>query len=57
MNKYGVNTYLKTEIIRNSIKKYNRSSYEKEICTWIDSLNVKFEHSYRKLIAPLYMGR
>ena len=53
MNKYGVNTYLKTEIIRNSIKKYNRSSYEKEICTWIDSLNVKFEHSYRKLIAPL----
>ena len=53
MNRYGVSTYLNTEHARNSIKKYNRSSYEKEICEWLDLLNIKYEHSYRRLISPL----
>ena len=53
VNKYGVTTYLNTEHARSSIKKYNRSSYEKEICNWLDSVNIKYEHSYRKLITPL----
>jgi hypothetical protein len=53
IEKYGVNTYLNTQHSRNSVKNYNRSSHEKEICDWLDVLNINYEHSYRKLIAPL----
>jgi len=53
LKRYGVTTYLNTEHSRSSIKKYNRSSYEKDICNWFDSLNIKYTVNDRKIIKPL----
>lgn len=53
MLRYGVTTYLNTEHSRNSIKKYNRSSYETEICDWLESLGIEFVTNNRMLIKPL----
>lgn len=53
LRRYGVSTYLNTEHSRSSIKKYNRSSYEKEICVWLDSIDVSYFINDRKILKPL----
>lgn len=53
LKKYGVSTYLNTEHSRSSIKKYNRSSYEKDICDWLDSIGVSYITNNRNVIKPL----
>lgn len=52
MKKYGVSTYLNTEHSRSSIKKFNRSSYEDEICLWLDSMGVEYINSDRNILKP-----
>lgn len=55
LKKYGVSTYLNTEHARGSVKKYNRSSYEKEICDWLDNLNINYEINNRNILSPLLL--
>jgi len=52
LERYGVETYLNTKHSRESIKSYNRSSYEDEISEWLKTLDVEVINSERTLINP-----
>lgn len=52
VDKYGVETYLNTEHSRSSIKLSNRSTYESEICEWLDDLNIEYEKNSYSIISP-----
>jgi len=53
--RYGYTTYLNTEHSRGCIKKYNRSSYEDEICNWLSELNIEYIKSDRSILNPLML--
>ena len=56
LKRYGVSTYLNTEHSRSSVKKYNRSAYEDELCEWLISVGIsenQIVKSDRSLIKPL----
>jgi hypothetical protein len=52
LERYGVETYLNTKHSRESIKSYNRSSYEDEISDWLKSLGIEVINSERNFINP-----
>jgi len=53
LSRYGVLTYLNTEHSRSMIKKTNKSSYEDEICLWLDSLSIGYIRNNSHIINPL----
>jgi hypothetical protein len=55
ISKYGVSTYLNTEHARSCVRKYNRSSYETELCSWLSDLGISYIHSDRSVLKPLLL--
>lgn len=52
LERYGVETYLNTEHSRNNVKHSNKSSYEDEICNWLDELGVSYLRNSFSVINP-----
>lgn len=53
--KYGVSSYLKTDHAKNSVKKYNRSKYEDELCSFLLDNGIDFEVTNKTILKPNHL--